>query len=67
MTGSASASGLDDADRILVFRCTPIVDLANGEVVLPARITCYCRHHHEKTGFQYAAGGRPCVRRMRVR
>ncbi|KAJ1967935.1 SPT3 Dosage dependent suppressor of Ty-induced promoter mutations-like protein [Dispira parvispora] len=37
--------------RTLIFNCYDIVDFHKGEVHLPARITCYCRHHAEKVGF----------------
>jgi hypothetical protein len=48
------AEGLtqDDKERILLFNCGPIVALEDGECDLPARLTCYCRHHKEKTGFR---------------
>lgn len=38
--------------RILQFNCAEIVDFGGGAVVLPIRITCYCRHHKEKVGFK---------------
>lgn len=28
-----------------------MLDFSTGSVVLPLRITCYCRHHREKVGF----------------
>ncbi|KAJ2159940.1 SPT3 Dosage dependent suppressor of Ty-induced promoter mutations-like protein [Coemansia sp. RSA 552] len=37
--------------RIVIFNCNDLQDLSKGEVVLPTRITCYCRHHMEKVGF----------------
>ncbi|KAJ2479423.1 SPT3 Dosage dependent suppressor of Ty-induced promoter mutations-like protein [Coemansia sp. RSA 2131] len=37
--------------RIVIFNCNDMLDFSKGEVVLPARITCYCRHHMEKVGF----------------
>ncbi|KAJ2710776.1 SPT3 Dosage dependent suppressor of Ty-induced promoter mutations-like protein, partial [Coemansia sp. Cherry 401B] len=37
--------------RIVIFNCNDMLDFSKGEVVLPTRITCYCRHHLEKTGF----------------
>ncbi|KAJ1650952.1 SPT3 Dosage dependent suppressor of Ty-induced promoter mutations-like protein [Dispira simplex] len=37
--------------RTLIFNCYDVVDFHKGEVHLPARITCYCRHHAEKLGF----------------
>lgn len=38
--------------RILLFNCTEYLDFSTGDAVLPTRITCYCRHHAEKTGFR---------------
>ncbi|KAJ7691281.1 hypothetical protein B0H17DRAFT_1063335 [Mycena rosella] len=32
-------------------RPAQIQDFSSGSVVLPLRITCYCRHHREKVGF----------------
>ena len=37
---------------ILQFNCTETVNFSGGTVVLPLRITCYCRHHKEKIGFK---------------
>lgn len=37
--------------KILLFNCTEIAEFSSGELVLPTRITCYCRHHAEKQGF----------------
>ncbi|KAG0201113.1 hypothetical protein BGX28_006038, partial [Mortierella sp. GBA30] len=37
--------------KILLFNCTEIAEFNSGELVLPTRITCYCRHHSEKQGF----------------
>ncbi|KAJ2547388.1 SPT3 Dosage dependent suppressor of Ty-induced promoter mutations-like protein, partial [Coemansia sp. RSA 1933] len=37
--------------RIIIFNCNDLLDFSKGEVVLPTRITCYCRHHSEKVGF----------------
>jgi hypothetical protein len=42
----------EDKERILLFNCGPLVELVDGECDLPARLTCYCRHHKEKTGFR---------------
>ncbi|KDQ21950.1 hypothetical protein BOTBODRAFT_183153 [Botryobasidium botryosum FD-172 SS1] len=36
---------------IVMFNCTEVVDFSTGSVVLPVRVTCYCRHHREKVGF----------------
>ncbi|KAH7060281.1 hypothetical protein BKA57DRAFT_371404, partial [Linnemannia elongata] len=37
--------------KILLFNCTEIAEFTSGELTLPTRITCYCRHHGEKQGF----------------
>uniref|UniRef100_A0A6B2KX84 IPT/TIG domain-containing protein n=1 Tax=Arcella intermedia TaxID=1963864 RepID=A0A6B2KX84_9EUKA len=37
--------------RILQFYCDPTLNFSTGEVILPTRITCYCRHHKEANGF----------------
>ncbi|KAJ2651432.1 SPT3 Dosage dependent suppressor of Ty-induced promoter mutations-like protein [Coemansia sp. RSA 1250] len=37
--------------RIVIFNCSDMMDFSKGEASLPTRITCYCRHHMEKTGF----------------
>jgi hypothetical protein len=42
----------EDKERILLFNCGPLVELIDGECDLPARLTCYCKHHKEKTGFR---------------
>ena len=42
----------EDKERILLFNCGPLVELVDGECDLPARLTCYCKHHQEKTGFR---------------
>ncbi|KAF3766034.1 hypothetical protein M406DRAFT_329877 [Cryphonectria parasitica EP155] len=50
-----------EAQRVVVFNTHEIKDLtdandpdAPGTMIIdtPMRIACYCRHHHEKTGFQ---------------
>jgi len=38
---------------IVVFNCPDVNDFSEGRVVLPVRVTCYCRHHREKIGFRY--------------
>ncbi|KAJ3119471.1 SPT3 Dosage dependent suppressor of Ty-induced promoter mutations-like protein [Nowakowskiella sp. JEL0407] len=40
-----------EQSKIILFNCTKIVDFSSGDTILPSRITCYCRHHNEKTGF----------------
>lgn len=42
-----------EKSRIMVFSSTEYVDFADGQCLLPTRITCYCRHHNEKVGFRY--------------
>lgn len=45
---------LDEAledEKVVVFNATEFVEFENGQVVLPTRITCYCRHHKERIGF----------------
>jgi len=37
---------------IIQFNCSEILDFGSGAVILPMRITCYCRHHKEKLGFK---------------
>ncbi|EST09099.1 Ankyrin repeat-containing domain protein [Kalmanozyma brasiliensis GHG001] len=41
----------EEKKRVVLFNCGDYVDFEEGEAVLPTRITCYCRHHKEKTGF----------------
>ncbi|KNZ80876.1 Protein MGA2 [Termitomyces sp. J132] len=42
---------IEDTTSIIQFNCAEILDFSMGSVVLPLRITCYCRHHREKVGF----------------
>lgn len=42
----------DEEKKILVFNCPELLEITNGEVTIPTRITCYCRHHKEKDGFR---------------
>lgn len=42
----------DEKRKIVVFNCGQYVSFESGEVTLPTRITCYCRHHREKKGFR---------------
>lgn len=48
-------AGVDEEElarrKIVLFNCGQFLDFNNGEVVIPTRITCYCRHHKEKYGF----------------
>ncbi|KAG0698126.1 hypothetical protein DFH29DRAFT_984006 [Suillus ampliporus] len=41
----------EDTTSIIQFNCPEVLDFSTGSVVLPVRITCYCRHHREKVGF----------------
>ncbi|KAG2015690.1 hypothetical protein CC2G_008935 [Coprinopsis cinerea AmutBmut pab1-1] len=41
----------EDTTNIIQFNCAEIIDFEGGTTVLPLRITCYCRHHREKVGF----------------
>ncbi|KZT10672.1 uncharacterized protein LAESUDRAFT_692924 [Laetiporus sulphureus 93-53] len=41
----------EDKSNIVQFNCPEVLDFSYGSVVLPLRITCYCRHHREKIGF----------------
>lgn len=47
-----SLSVEEEQSKLLQFYCAPRLDFSFGEVILPTRITCYCRHHDEKEGFQ---------------
>ena len=46
-----SSENLDPSLSLLQFNCPEELDFSTGSVVLPMRITCYCRHHREKVGF----------------
>ncbi|KII92750.1 hypothetical protein PLICRDRAFT_134625 [Plicaturopsis crispa FD-325 SS-3] len=41
----------EDTTSIIQFNCAEVLEFSTGSVVLPLRITCYCRHHREKVGF----------------
>ncbi|KAI0339766.1 hypothetical protein BDW22DRAFT_1379742 [Trametopsis cervina] len=41
----------EDSSKLIQFNCPEALDFSMGTVILPLRITCYCRHHREKTGF----------------
>lgn len=43
-----------DKKKIVVFHSQKVIDFANGDAILPIRITCYCRHHKEQHGFGLA-------------
>lgn len=48
---STVSSELDERRKVVVFNTPEYVEFSTGEVVLPTRITCYCRHHKERKGF----------------
>ncbi|KAJ7772668.1 hypothetical protein DFH07DRAFT_866218 [Mycena maculata] len=50
-TKSTKGKQQEDTTSIIQFNCAEIQDFSSGSVVLPLRITCYCRHHREKVGF----------------
>ncbi|KAM6502074.1 hypothetical protein JOM56_002051 [Amanita muscaria] len=41
----------EDTTSIIQFNCAEVLEFSTGSVILPLRITCYCRHHREKVGF----------------
>jgi hypothetical protein len=43
--------GDDPATKIVLFNSNQLLDFTTGDVILPTRVTCYCRHHDEKVGF----------------
>ncbi|KAG5638454.1 hypothetical protein H0H81_012519 [Sphagnurus paluster] len=47
----AKSKQVEDTTSIIQFNCAEVLDFSTGSVVLPLRITCYCRHHREKVGF----------------
>jgi hypothetical protein len=51
--GSSAGGSQDERHKIVLYNCGSLLDFSEGECTLPARITCYCRHHREKTGFVY--------------
>jgi hypothetical protein len=48
---SSKSNKTEDTSSIIQFNCAEVLDFSTGSVVLPLRITCYCRHHREKVGF----------------
>ncbi|KAJ7838684.1 hypothetical protein B0H13DRAFT_2102825 [Mycena leptocephala] len=50
-TKSSKGKQQEDTTSIIQFNCSEVQDFSSGSVVLPLRITCYCRHHREKVGF----------------
>ncbi|KAI5480848.1 putative membrane-bound transcriptional activator [Pseudohyphozyma bogoriensis] len=51
---STPISEEEEKKKVVVFNCAEYLDFSAGEVVLPTRITCYCRHHRERKGFSVA-------------
>lgn len=49
--GKSKGRSQEDTTNIIQFNCAEVLDFSTGSVVLPLRITCYCRHHREKVGF----------------
>ena len=49
--GTGKTRSHEDTTSIIQFNCAEILEFSTGSVVLPLRITCYCRHHREKAGF----------------
>lgn len=47
----ANGGTQDERHKIVLFNCGSVLDFSTGECTLPARVTCYCRHHREKVGF----------------
>lgn len=47
----SSRKETDESNSVIQFNCPDTLDFSTGSVVLPLRITCYCRHHREKVGF----------------
>ncbi|KAK7685167.1 hypothetical protein QCA50_011530 [Cerrena zonata] len=41
----------EDNSNLVQYNCPEVLDFSSGSVILPLRITCYCRHHREKVGF----------------
>ncbi|KAF5380460.1 hypothetical protein D9615_004629 [Tricholomella constricta] len=48
---ASKSKQIEDTTSIIQFNCAEVLDFSTGSVVLPLRITCYCRHHREKVGF----------------
>ena len=48
---SPKSKRTEDTSSIIQFNCAEVLEFCTGSVVLPLRITCYCRHHREKVGF----------------
>ena len=52
------------ASKIVQFNCSDTMDFSGGSVILPLRITCYCRHHREKVGFNVHFTLKDCNERV---
>ncbi|CAO3597192.1 unnamed protein product [Absidia cylindrospora] len=50
----------EERKKILLFNCSEYIEFNNGEVTLPTRVTCYCRHHSEKVGFRIVFTVKDC-------
>ncbi|KAG8935102.1 SPT3 Dosage dependent suppressor of Ty-induced promoter mutations-like protein [Tulasnella sp. 418] len=59
-----SFSSKDEGSKIVLFNCPELVDFSKGSASLPVRVTCYCRHHREKTGFRIIFTLRDCEGRI---
>ncbi|KAJ6625880.1 hypothetical protein B0H10DRAFT_2001193 [Mycena sp. CBHHK59/15] len=47
----------EDTTSIIQFNCAEVQEFSSGSVVLPLRITCYCRHHREKLDVSTGVSG----------
>ncbi|KNE69071.1 hypothetical protein AMAG_13941 [Allomyces macrogynus ATCC 38327] len=50
-SSTPSADLMMSERKILLVNAPPDLDVSTGDVALPIRIPCYCRHHKEKVGF----------------
>ncbi|KAI7862922.1 hypothetical protein BDF14DRAFT_1848855 [Spinellus fusiger] len=41
-----------EKEKVLLLSSDPLMSFSSGEATLSLRITCYCRHHRERTGFR---------------
>ncbi|KNE69070.1 hypothetical protein AMAG_13940 [Allomyces macrogynus ATCC 38327] len=49
-SSTPSADLMMSERKILLVNAPPDLDVSTGDVALPIRIPCYCRHHKEKVG-----------------
>ncbi|WFC98318.1 hypothetical protein MYAM1_001044 [Malassezia yamatoensis] len=49
---AAERMGEEERKHAVLFNCGDYIDFHDGEAIISTRITCYCRHHREKVGFQ---------------